>query len=64
MSQVIIGIFMLFGFVMVVLLFFIITFTAALLIFARGDGKKNKETVGEGQGKDASDLENEKNGQG
>ena len=50
MSQVIIGIFILFGFVTAVLLFFIIIFTAALLIFARGDKKKNKEMIGEGQG--------------
>jgi hypothetical protein len=48
MSQVIIGVFLLFGFVMAVLLFFMIVFTAALLIFARGDKKKTKENIGEG----------------
>jgi uncharacterized membrane protein len=57
MSQVIIGIFILFGFVMAVLLFFMIVFTAALLIYARGDKKKTKEMMGEGQGEDASQFE-------
>jgi cell division protein FtsL len=54
MSQVIIGAFLLFGFVMVVLLFFMIIFTAALLVFSRGDKKQTKESIGEGQGKEAS----------
>ena len=54
MSQVIIAIFILFSLIMAVLLFFMIVFTAALLIFARGDKKKTKEMIGEGQGKDAS----------
>jgi|MudIll2142460700_1097286.scaffolds.fasta_scaffold154590_2 hypothetical protein len=49
MSQVIIGIFILFGFVMAVLLFFMIVFTAALLIFARGDKKKSPEGPPTGQ---------------
>jgi hypothetical protein len=54
MSQVIIGVFVLAGLVMAVLLFFMIAFTVALLIFARGDKKKSEEDIGEGQGKDAS----------
>ena len=49
MSRVIIGVFILFGFVMAVLLFFMIAFTAALLIFARGDKKKNPEGPPTGQ---------------
>jgi cell division protein FtsX len=53
MSQMIIGIFVLAGLVMAVLLFLMIVFTVALLIFARGDQKKTKEMTGEGQGKDA-----------
>ena len=48
MSQVIIGVFVLAGFVMAVLLFFMIVFTVALLIFARGNKKKTKENIGEG----------------
>ena len=44
MSQVIIAIFILFSLIMAVLLFFMIVFTAALLIFARGD--KNKARNG------------------
>ncbi len=49
MSQVIIGVFILFGLVMAMLLFFIIVFTAAILIFAGGDKQKNPEGPPSGQ---------------
>ena len=48
MSQVIIALFVLFSLVMAMLLFFMIIFTAALLLFARGDKEKSKEMIGEG----------------
>ncbi len=49
MSQVIIGVFILFGLVTAMLLFFIIVFTAALLIFVGGDKKKSPEGSPSGQ---------------
>ncbi len=49
MSQVIIILFVLFSLVMAVLLFFMTVFTAALLLFARGDKKKSPESVPAGQ---------------